>query len=111
MCKLYLTLFFFTLLVLAVPGCTKERESRVVDIKSFPLDSTRGVITSSGVELDKEISSDGKGSLKIVVEEAGKGPSVVRLFELGDLDIENARLIYSARLRTGTALRGGRARG
>ncbi|MFQ5993117.1 MAG: hypothetical protein ACE5NA_11835 [Nitrospiraceae bacterium] len=27
-------------------------------------------------------------------------PTVVRLFEVGDLDIENARLIYRAKLRT-----------
>ena len=27
-------------------------------------------------------------------------PTVVRLFELGDLDVENARLIYQAKLRT-----------
>jgi hypothetical protein len=55
-----------------------------------------GIITQSGVEIDKGISSDVNGSLKITAT----GPTVVRLFELGDIDIENARLIYQARVRT-----------
>jgi hypothetical protein len=55
-----------------------------------------GVLTRSGVELDTEISSDGNGSLKIVAGE----PTTVRLFEVEDIDVENARLIYRARLRT-----------
>jgi len=29
-----------------------------------------------------------------------KEPTVVRLFELGDIDVENARLIYQAKVRT-----------
>ncbi|MGZ3536392.1 MAG: hypothetical protein ACXU9K_14330, partial [Thermodesulfobacteriota bacterium] len=50
----------------------------------------------SGVQFDKEVSSDGNGSLKITATE----PTVVRLFELGDIDVENARLIYQAKVRT-----------
>jgi hypothetical protein len=53
-------------------------------------------MTQSGVQFDKEVSSDGNGSLKIIATE----PTVVRLFELGDIDIENARLIYQAKVRT-----------
>jgi hypothetical protein len=54
------------------------------------------VITRSGVELDTDISSDGGGSLRI----AAAQPTTVRLFETGDLDVENARLSYQAKLRT-----------
>ena len=79
----------------AMAGCTLH-QAQVSELKKFPLDSLDGVITKSGVELDKEISSDGNGSLRISTEE----PVVVRLFEVGDLDIENARLIYRARIRT-----------
>jgi hypothetical protein len=62
----------------------------------FPVDSLEGIITQSGVEIDKAVSSDGNGSLKITATE----PTVVRLFEVGDIDIENARLIYQAKIRT-----------
>jgi len=66
------------------------------ELKTFPLDNTEGLITQTGVQIDKQISSDGNGSLRIEAEE----PITVRLFETGDIDIEDARLIYQARLRT-----------
>ncbi len=66
------------------------------DLKSYPLDDLQGLITQSGVSVDKAISSDGNGSLRI----DASGPTTVRLFETGDVDIENARVIYQAKLRT-----------
>jgi len=68
----------------------------VTELKRFPLDNTEGIITQSGIQIDKQISSDGNGSLRI---DAAK-PTTIRLFETGDIDIENARLIYQAHLRT-----------
>ncbi len=68
----------------------------LTEITRFPLDDTEGLITQTGVQIDKQISSDGNGSLRI---EATK-PTTVRLFETGDIDIENARLLYRARVRT-----------
>ena len=55
-----------------------------------------GIITRSGVGIDRDISSDGNGSLRITSTK----PTVVRLFEIGDIDVEKARLIYQARVRT-----------
>ncbi len=77
-------------------GCSKS--SQVTELRRFPLDSLDGIITQSGAELeiDRSTSSDGKGSLKIVVSE----PTVIRLFETGDIDTENARLFYEAKIRT-----------
>jgi predicted Ser/Thr protein kinase len=68
----------------------------MVELKHYPLDSLEGVITQEGVELDKTISSDGHGSLKITAD----GPRTVLLFETGPLDIDNARLVYQAKVRT-----------
>jgi len=68
----------------------------VTELRRFPLDNTEGLITQAGVRIDKQISSDGNGSLRIDTVER----STVRLFETGDIDIEDARLIYQARLRT-----------
>ncbi len=68
----------------------------VIELKRFSLDDMEGLITQSGVGFDRQISSDGKGSLRIQASE----PTTVRLFETGDIDIENARLIYQARVRT-----------
>ena len=66
------------------------------EIRRFALDNLKDLITQSGVELDKENSSDGGGSLRIT----SSGPSTVRLFELQNPGIENTRLIYQARIKT-----------
>ena len=87
--------FCYVLSAFLIEACAQP-SAPVATIKQFPLDSLDGVITQSGVQVDKEISSDGKGALKITVSE----PTVVRLFELGDIDLENARLIYQAKVRT-----------
>ncbi|MDI6794450.1 MAG: hypothetical protein QME81_16555 [bacterium] len=81
--------------ILAVVGCSKPAK-QATELKWFPMDDLEGIITQSGVQIDKEVSSDGHGSLRITAAE----PTVVRLFEAGDIDIENARLIYQARVRT-----------
>jgi hypothetical protein len=73
------------------PSVTPEKvlfESSIAELTN--------VLTRSGVELDTEISSDGNGSIKIVAE----GPTTVRLFEVEGIDVEDARLIYRARIRT-----------
>jgi len=70
--------------------------TQVVELRHFSIDSMEGIITRSGVEIDKDISSDGNGSLRVTTTR----PTVVRLFEVGDIDIENARLTYQARVRT-----------
>lgn len=73
-----------------------ESDEQVAEVKRYAVDRLDGVITRSGVYVDKAVSSDVNGSLRITVTK----PTVVRLFELNDIDIENARLIYQARLRT-----------
>ena len=82
-------------LCFSLAACSKQQQ-QITDLKIYPVDSLEGIITQSGVQFDKDISSDGKGSLQITATE----PAVVRLFEVGDIDIENARLIYQAKVRT-----------
>jgi hypothetical protein len=84
-------------LVLAfLVSCQPAQQTQVTDLRKFPLETLDGVLTKSNVELDKQASGGGKGSLKMTAAE----PTVVRLFEVTDLDIDDARLIYQARLRT-----------
>ena len=91
--NLFLCLYMMVILVLI--SCSKPPQ-QVTELKRFPIDSVDGIITQSGVQFDKEVSSDGNGSLKITATE----PTIVRLFEFGNIDIENARLIYQAKVRT-----------
>jgi len=87
--------FLLISIVLFVTGCIGPSEP-VTELKHFPLDSNDSIITKSGVSLDIRISSDGKGSLRIDAAE----PLLVRLLEINNIDVENASLIYQARLRT-----------
>jgi hypothetical protein len=64
-------------------------------LAKIPVDGMDGVLTQSGVSFDGSTSSDGKGSLKIEASQ----PTTVRLYEVRDITIENARLIYRAKLR------------
>ena len=90
-----LFLCFCSAIFFIITGCSRPAQ-QVSELKRFPIDSMDGIITQSGVKIDKAVSSDGNGSLKITAA----APTVIRLFETGDIDIENARLVYQARLRT-----------
>ena len=81
-------------------GCSGTTGREEV-VREYPIASLDGVLTRSGVEFDAEHSSDGNGSLRIVATE----PTTVRIFEVGDVDVEDARLIYRAHIRT-EAVRG-----
>lgn len=85
-------LFFIAIFLLT--GCTKyEEENRI--IKEYTIDRN-DVIGRDDTRFDENISSDGNGSILI---DAGK-PEVIPLYETGDIDIENAQLVYQARVRT-----------
>lgn len=96
----YMRRYFFSfagciVMIFTFWACAKPSQ-QAVEIKHYPIDALDGIITQSGVQIDNVISKDGKGSLKITAPE----PTVIRLFETGDIDIENARLIYQAKVRT-----------
>ena len=82
-------------LLVMVTSCQKARTPPEV-IKSIPIENMDGVLTQSGVTFDKSTSSDGNGSLRIDTSQ----PVTVRLYEVRDVSVENARLTYRAHLRT-----------
>lgn len=88
-------IFILGAVTLFVVGCSQP-STQVTELKYFPLNNTEGIITRSQITFDNQISSDGKGSLRIDLT----APTVVRLFEVRGLDVENARLIYQAKVRT-----------
>ena len=91
-----LVLLICLILVFDLVSCSKSEEQRVEEIKHYSVDTLDGIITRSGVGIDEEVSSDGNGSLRVTA----KGPVVIRLFETGDVDVEDARLTYRAKVRT-----------
>ena len=91
-------LFLFIL----AAGCTQdasEKKEKPVDaaiLKLYPLDSMQGVLQRDAVKLDTYVSSDGKGSLRITATE----PVRIRLFEVGDLELSDTALVYSAKVHS-----------
>src|SRR5262245_14525460 len=54
------------------------------------------VLTRDSTAIDSAVTADGNGSLRIRTG----APMTVRLYETGDLDVEDARVIYQAKLRS-----------
>lgn len=87
--------FLLLVVLICITGCS-SCSNREVELKRFPIDSLDGIINQSDIQIDKQISSDGHGSLRITATE----PKTVQLFEIRDVNIENAKLIYRAQVRT-----------
>ena len=84
------------LLVTAACNQTQGTGEPPVPLKHFALDNTEDIRASAGVTLDALVSSDGKGSLRVDAPE----PMTVPLFEVTDVSIEDAVLIYQASMQT-----------
>ncbi len=86
-------------MLLVVGGCAGGGGSgggEVTEIAQLPVDTLTGIIARSNVALDSAVSVDGRGSLRVTT----LGPMTVHLYEMGDVNVENARLIYQAKVRT-----------
>jgi len=83
------------LLFILFLSCTKI-STEETELRHYPINKIGGIISQTEVEIDNEISSDGDGSLKIVSE----APTVIELYETTNLDVEDATLIYSAKVKT-----------
>ncbi len=91
---------FFSLFLICI-SCVVVACSSMVEKKGGPLVEIdiEGVVDESGleeVEIDREIFADGNESLKISTDK----PLVIQLANTGDIDIEDALLIYRAKIKT-----------
>jgi len=77
-------------------GCAKKASEEIVVLKSYPMTGSLDVLSQDVAQFDDATSSDGNGAVRIHVD----APTTIRLYETGDLDVEAARLIYQAKLRT-----------
>lgn len=83
------------LLAIGLLGCSQSAE-QATELRRFPVDNRDGLVDGSSVELDETISADGNGSFRV----DASSPSVIPLYEVEGLAIDDAMLIYQARLRT-----------
>lgn len=71
-------------------------QTKPTELKYFPVDNLNGIITQSGIQLDNNVSSDDKGSIKI---ETSK-PITVELYNISDIRVEDTQLIYEAKIKS-----------
>lgn len=81
-------------LLVAALGCNKKGPGAPSDIESFACDSMEKVVTTDMVAFDPGFSADGKGSLKVTVEQ----PATVQLFEVPAPGAESAKYIFRAKV-------------
>ncbi|MEB3884402.1 hypothetical protein [Lyngbya sp. CCY1209] len=89
-----LQMFLIPGLTLAAVACVPTFE--VAELRHYPVDNLEGIVGRSQLQFDPDISSDGNGSVKIIAPQ----PITVPLYETGDLDIENTRIFYQAKLKS-----------
>ena len=90
--KLYFIALLLSIAVIAGYDSLAQEENEL----SFPISDIGEIITQSGVGIDREITTDGNGSLIISTKE----PITVELFELDDKELGNKRLTYKAQIRS-----------
>jgi len=84
------------LAAILVPLACSQQTGNLTQLQHYSLDDLTGLVAQRLVVIDREISHDGRGSVRITTTQ----PVVIPLFEAGDLNIEDARLIYRASIRT-----------
>ncbi len=83
------------LTIFGLTSCAKK-EQVFKEIKHYPVSTIEGLIEKSDIQIDQKITSDGTGALYSEVQK----PKIIKLYETGNIDIENAVLIYQAKIRT-----------
>ncbi|MBN2135646.1 MAG: hypothetical protein JW737_07950 [Acidobacteria bacterium] len=82
-------------IVLSFIACTGSNGSRADVLKEFSIDDSTQVMMTS-TSFDEKNSADGNGALRINVN----GDAIIPLFETGEIDIEDATLLYKAKLKS-----------
>jgi len=83
--------YLLLLLIISCSGLPKKSE-----LKYFPVNDLNGIITQSGIELDKSISDDGNGSIKIRTSK----PLVIQLYSINNLNVDDTQIIYEANVKS-----------
>ena len=87
-------LFSLSLLCALLLSCNIQTEKS--ELKYFPVDDLNGIVSQSEVQLDKNISDDGNGSIKI---ETSK-PISIQLYTIDDVKLDDAQIIYEANVKS-----------
>jgi len=88
--------FFISFLLLIFLFISCDVQSEKSELKYFPVNDLKGIITQSGIEVDKTVSDDGNGSIRI---ETSK-PITVQLYKVDDIDVDDTQIVYEANIKS-----------
>jgi len=88
--------FFFSFSLLSILFISCNIQTEKSELKYFPVDDLNGIVSQSEVQLDKNISDDGNGSIKI---ETSK-PIAIQLYTINDVKVDDAQIIYKAKVKS-----------
>jgi len=91
--KKYLIIYLLLLTSLLI-SCNVQTEKS--ELKTFPVNDLNGIISQTGIQFDKNISSDGNGSIRI----DAAGPITVQLYIIDDVKVEDTQVIYEAKIKS-----------
>ncbi len=91
-----ITFSLFCITCLIFTGCDNKTTTEHSTLVEIDIESIADEADLEEVEIDREIFADGSESLKITTD----SPLVIQLANTGDIDVEDALLIYSAKIKT-----------
>ncbi|HEY6437206.1 MAG TPA: hypothetical protein VIY47_11505 [Ignavibacteriaceae bacterium] len=83
-----------SLLVILFISCNVQPEKS--ELKYYPISDLNGVIAQTGIQIDKDISDDGNGSIRI----DAVGPLVIQLYFIDDVSVEETQVVYEANVKS-----------
>lgn len=88
--------FIVSLSLIILTFCSCGIQTKSTELKHFPIDNLNGTVAQSGIQIDKAVSSDGNGSIKI----EASGPIVIPLYNIDDVRVDDAQIIYEAKVKS-----------
>jgi hypothetical protein len=82
------------LLIIQFISCNVQPEKN--QLEYYPMNDLKGIVTQSGIQLDKNISDDGNGSIKITADK----PLVIQLYSVDDVKVDDTQVVYEANIKS-----------
>lgn len=92
--KIYLPIVFVLVVIMILAGRMRSKEIEL--LAADPVNASPSLADQPGLRFDPDVSSDGAGSIRI----DAAGPHTYTIREVGEVDAEDATLVYTAMLKT-----------
>jgi len=92
----YAIICIMVMIQLIFMNCSQKESVKVEELIFYSADNPENIVNLSRVKIDSSVFSEGSGSIRV----DAKQPMVVKLYEIGKMEVDNCRIIYQAKLKT-----------